>query len=68
MTKQSIEAIVQQTGRSPEEVRSRLVAMNPQGRFVTAAEVAYWIAALAREEASSVNGQTVVVDGGALRV
>lgn len=68
MTEQSIEAIVQQTGRSQEEVRSRLVAMNPQGRFVTAAEVAYWIAALAREEASSVNGQTVVVDGGALRV
>ncbi len=68
MTDQAIERIVRETGRPADEVRARIVATNPQRRLVTAAEVAYWVAALAREEAASVNGQALVVDGGALRV
>lgn len=67
MIEQSISRIVQQTGRSAEEVRSRLVALNPQGRIIQSQEVAYWVLALLSDEAAAVNGQALGIDGGALR-
>jgi NAD(P)-dependent dehydrogenase (short-subunit alcohol dehydrogenase family) len=40
MTGRSIDNIVKRTGKSPEETRAMLGAMNPQGRLITPAEVA----------------------------
>ena len=48
----------------PAEARARLEARQPHGRFVTAAEVAAMAAYLASDEAASVVGACMVVDGG----
>ena len=65
MTEESIERIVAKTGIAADEARARLVAANPQGRMITADEVAYMVAALCEEGARGVNGQAIGIDGGA---
>jgi NAD(P)-dependent dehydrogenase (short-subunit alcohol dehydrogenase family) len=49
----------------PAEVRERTLARVPSGRLVQPAEIAAAVAFLAADEAGSVNGQEIVVDGGA---
>lgn len=49
----------------PAEVRERVLAALPSGRFVTPEEVAAAVSFLAGEEAAQVNGQALAVDGGA---
>ena len=52
------------TAAWPEELRARLTAMTPLGRFGTADEVAGAAVYLASDEASYVTGQTLNVNGG----
>jgi len=65
MTDATVANIVEKTGRSVEEARKALEAMNPGGRLLRPEEVAETVAWLAREDSSPVNGQAIVVGGGA---
>ncbi len=65
MTDRSIERIVEKTGRSAQETRSRLLDANPQGRLIEPGEVAFLAVALCDERARGVNGQAIGIDGGA---
>jgi acetoacetyl-CoA reductase len=49
----------------PEQVRERVAGSLPSGRMVEPREIAAVVAFLAGEEAAQVNGQGIVVDGGA---
>ena len=62
----SVARIVSSTGRTVDQARAALVAGNPQGRPVQPADVASSVAWLCREDASSVTGQAIVIDGGEL--
>ena len=52
------------TGTLPEDVKDRIKARVPMGRFGEAEEVAEVVAFLAGEDAGYVTGQTIAVDGG----
>lgn len=65
MTAATVRRIVEKTGRSPEEARKSLEAMSPAGRLLRPDEVADAVAWLAREDSTAVNGQAVVLGGGA---
>ncbi len=60
----SVSKITGTTGLSESEARERLSAGNPQGRFVTAEEVADTVTWLCGEAARSVTGQAIAVAGG----
>jgi NAD(P)-dependent dehydrogenase (short-subunit alcohol dehydrogenase family) len=60
----AVATIVASTGRSNETAKAELAKANPQGRLVTADEVADAVLWLALPGASSVNGQAVVIAGG----
>ncbi len=60
----AIDTIVAKTGRSPEEARAELAAVNPQGRLIDPAEVAASVAWLARRDSGSITGQAIAVAGG----
>lgn len=64
----SIQNIVDKTGRDAEEVRKELADRSPQHRFADAEEIAAMCIFLASEEARSVNGQAISVCGGELNV
>jgi NAD(P)-dependent dehydrogenase (short-subunit alcohol dehydrogenase family) len=64
MLEESIQRIVQRTGRSEAEARAGLMTVNPQGRFVEPEEVAAAVLWLCSEEASSITGQAISVSGG----
>jgi len=64
MVDDSAARIQRTTGRSEEEARGALAAMNASGRFVTSDEVAAAIAYLCRPDSRSVNGACLTVDGG----
>ncbi len=48
----------------PDEVRERVMAHLPTGRYVEPHEIAAAVAFLASEEAAQITGQSVAVDGG----
>ncbi|MFG0609855.1 SDR family NAD(P)-dependent oxidoreductase [Delftia sp. WSY_14] len=56
--------IMDKTGMTADEARSRLAERNPQGRLVQPEEVAETVAWLALPASASVNGQSIAVDGG----
>ena len=60
----AIDTIVAKTGRTPEQARAELAAVNPQGRLVDPAEVAASVAWLARRDSGSITGQAIAVAGG----
>ena len=64
MLEQSVEKIVEKTGRTPEEARAALAATNPQGRLIQADEVADAVLWLCGDRAKSVTGQTIALSGG----
>lgn len=67
MTDASAANISRRTGRSEQEARKILEGFSPQGRLMTAAEVAALTTYLCSEAARGVNGQGIVLDGGALQ-
>src|SRR5438445_12184107 len=67
MTEASTANIASRTGRSKQDARKILEGFSPQGRLMTAAEVASMTAFLCSEAARGVNGQGLVVDGGAVQ-
>ena len=65
MTDQSAERIALVTTKSESEARDLLARMNPNGRLVTAEEVAQSILFLCRPDSRSITGAAMTVDGGA---
>lgn len=65
MTAASVANIVRRTQRAPEEALAALTRMSPQQRLVTPEEVAAVVRLLATEQAASINGAVIAVDGGA---
>jgi 3-hydroxybutyrate dehydrogenase len=64
MAEDAVQRISDKTGRTPEEARSALAEMSPQGRIIAPEEVAHLVATLCADEARGVNGQAIVIDGG----
>ena len=64
MVDESAERIHRATGRSPDEARGALAAMNASGRLVTAEEVAETIVHLCRPSSRSITGAAITIDGG----
>jgi len=67
MTDRSTANISKRTGRSEADARKILEGFSPQGRLMTAEEVAALTSYLCTEAARGVNGQGIVLDGGALQ-
>jgi NAD(P)-dependent dehydrogenase (short-subunit alcohol dehydrogenase family) len=65
MLDESIQRIVQKTGRSAEEARASLASNNPQGRIIQPQEVADAVLYLCSDSAISVNGHALAISGGA---
>ena len=63
MTKQTIANIVQKTGRSDDAALRALLTQ--QGRLIAPEEVAAVCVMLASDEGRSINGEAIVLDGGA---
>lgn len=59
MTARSIARISEKTGRTPEEARRTIEAMNPQGRLIRPEDVADVAAFLASAEGAGTNGQAI---------
>lgn len=66
MIDEAIGAVAARTGRTPGEATAAFTSANPMGRLVAPEEVAAAALWLAGEGASSVNGQSIVIDGGEL--
>ena len=64
MVDESAERIQRATGRSEDEARGALAAMNANGRLVTAEEVAASILHLCHPDSRSITGACLTIDGG----
>lgn len=67
MTDRSAAFITARTGRTEADARKILEGFSPQKRLMTADEVAAIATYLCSEAARGINGQGIVVDGGALQ-
>ncbi|MEM7353434.1 MAG: SDR family NAD(P)-dependent oxidoreductase [Acidobacteriota bacterium] len=67
MVSESVERIVRKTGMSTDDARQNLERNSPQNRVFEATEVAYQVLCLCDPRARGVNGQAVVLDGGAVQ-
>jgi NAD(P)-dependent dehydrogenase (short-subunit alcohol dehydrogenase family) len=67
MTDESLARIMERTKQTREAALAAILSHSGQPRLVTADEVAATVLALAGEEAATLNGQTIVLDAGALR-
>ena len=59
-----IARLQQRTGRRPEEIRTFMERTSPQGRLMTAEEVADAALFLCGETARGITGQSILIDGG----
>ncbi|MBV8766216.1 MAG: SDR family oxidoreductase [Hyphomicrobiales bacterium] len=64
LVRESVARISAKGGGAVEDVLAKLTAANPQGRLVRPTEVACVAAWLASDEAASITGQAIPVDGG----
>ncbi|MFD1987060.1 SDR family NAD(P)-dependent oxidoreductase [Mesorhizobium newzealandense] len=64
MLEESIQRIIEKTGRSAEQARSSLASTNPQGRFIQPQEIAAAVLWLCGNAAQSITGQTISISGG----
>ena len=64
MLEESIQRIIEKTGRSAEQARSSLASTNPQGRFIQPQEIAAAVLWLCGDAAASITGQTISISGG----
>ncbi len=67
MTLESIQRIVEKTGRSRDEALQAILATSAQERLIDPAEVADAVLWLCGEGARGVNGQAIAIDGGGAR-
>jgi NAD(P)-dependent dehydrogenase (short-subunit alcohol dehydrogenase family) len=67
MTERSIANIVERTGRSPTDAEQTLASQSALGRLVEADEVAAAVLYLCSDAAASVNGQSIILDGGTIQ-
>ena len=64
MLQESVQRIIEKTGRTVEQARASLAATNPQGRFIQPQEVAAAVLWLCGEAAASITGQALSLSGG----
>ncbi|MBN9273668.1 MAG: SDR family oxidoreductase, partial [Mesorhizobium sp.] len=64
MLEESVQRIVDKTGRSVDEARASLASVNPQGRFIQPQEVAAAVIWLCGDAAGSITGQAISISGG----
>jgi len=64
MTVESVRNIMSKTGRTEDQARADLAAMNPQKRLVQPEEIAAMAVQLALPAAGGINGQVIAIDGG----
>ncbi|TPM28167.1 SDR family NAD(P)-dependent oxidoreductase [Mesorhizobium sp. B2-3-4] len=64
MLEESVQRIVDKTGRSVAEARANLASSNPQGRFIQPQEVAAAVIWLCGNAAASITGQAISISGG----
>ncbi len=64
MLAESVQRIVDKTGRTVEQARASLSATNPQGRFIQPQEVSATVLWLCGEDAGSITGQAISLSGG----
>jgi len=64
MAHDAIDNIVSKTGRTPEEARAELVALNPQRRMVEPEEVANAVMWLVLPGSEAITGQSIAIAGG----
>jgi NAD(P)-dependent dehydrogenase (short-subunit alcohol dehydrogenase family) len=67
MTQATVGNIVAKTGRPADQAQAVLEGMSPQGRLFSAEEVAFQVRWLCDDLAGGVNGQSIVLDGGAFQ-
>lgn len=67
MTDRSISRIAETTGRSAADAEAALARSSPLNRLLEPDEVAHAVRFLASPMAGAVNGQAIVIDGGALQ-
>ena len=67
MTETTVANITGKTRLTEDQAREHLEAMSPQKRIFEPEEVAYQVLALCDPRARGINGQAVVLDGGALQ-
>ncbi len=63
---QAVNTLQSKTGKTAEEARAMLAKRNPQQRLVQPQEVATAVLWLCNPASDSINGQTIVIDGGEL--
>ncbi len=66
MTVQSIDRIVEKTGITRQDALQGILGTTPQRRLFEPEEVAHAVLSLCDEQAKGINGQAIVLDGGAL--
>jgi len=66
MTDETLDRIVEKTGLSREAALETILSRARHRRLVTVTEVAHVVTMLAHEDAGSLIGQAIVVDGGGL--
>lgn len=64
MLEESIQRLIEKTGRSAGEARASLASTNPQGRFIQPHEVAAAVLWLCGDAAASITGQSISISGG----
>jgi NAD(P)-dependent dehydrogenase (short-subunit alcohol dehydrogenase family) len=64
MAQQSIDRIVETTGRTPEQARKALERLSPQHRMMQVDEMLHVTRSLIPHGARGINGQAIVIDGG----
>ena len=66
MTQESIDRIVEKTGKTREQALAAILATTPQRRLIAPEEVAHAVVSLCDNQAAGINGDALVIDGGAL--
>jgi NAD(P)-dependent dehydrogenase (short-subunit alcohol dehydrogenase family) len=64
MANDAVARIAGKTGKSAAQARAALEKMSPQNRWVTPEEVAGVVSMLCTEQAASILGQSIAIDGG----
>ena len=64
MTDRTLDNIMEKTGKSREQARDALTAMNPQGRLIQPAEVTRMALFLCGPDTDSITGQALSISGG----